>query len=215
MQTQSSLISSVVLGRSFSGPLKYSREDLIMLIYVLLLLYYVMNLVIMAPKKFAVFGDSYVSRQGRFGLQMHFGDGSKVKYFGLGGMRVGDVPTDLWDKLTRYRPNICLLHVGGNDIAETCVVKDLFDNVRDRVTELRELGCHVVVGEVLPRAENSLRNVSLKTFESVRTALNRKLRRVLKKNSCSFRYSSGTRLGQMVGYITTTTVMVSIYQIVV
>ena len=84
--TQSSLISSVVLGRSFSGPLKYSREDLIMLIYVLLLLYYVMNLVIMAPKKFAVFGDSYVSRQGRFGLQMHFGDGSKVKYFGLGGM---------------------------------------------------------------------------------------------------------------------------------
>ena len=44
------------------------------------------------------------------------------------------------------------------------MVKDLFDKVRDRVTELRELGCHVVVGEVLPRAENSLRNVSLKTF---------------------------------------------------
>ena len=48
-------------------------------------------------------------------MQMHFGDGSKFEYFGRGGLRVGDVHTDLWDKLTRYRPNVCLLHLGGND----------------------------------------------------------------------------------------------------
>ena len=66
------------------------------------------NVIHVAPKKFAVFGDSYVSRKGRFGLQMHFCDGSNVKYFGRGGMSVGDVPTELWDRLLRYRPNVCL-----------------------------------------------------------------------------------------------------------
>ena len=155
----------------------------------------VMDLVIMAPKRFAVFGDSYVSRQGRFGMQMHFGDGSKVKYFGLGGMRAGDVDAELWKKLIRYRPNVCLLHLGGNDITRTCVVKDLFKKVWDLVTKLQELGCHVVVGEVLPRAEGSLRGVSLDIFERVRTALNRKLRRVLKENFLFFRVCHWYPLG--------------------
>ena len=38
---------------------------------------------------------------------------------------------------------------------------------------------------------------------------------MLKENFTVLSGASGTRLGQMVGYITTTTVMVSIYQIVV
>ena len=38
-------------------------------------------------------------------------------------------------------------------LRQFCVVKDLFDKLWEKVTELRELGCHVVVGEVLPKAE--------------------------------------------------------------
>ena len=70
----------------------------------------------MAPFKFAVFGDSYVSRQGRFGAAFQFPDHSTVRFFGRGGMCALDIPDDLWEEMLVYRPNICILHLGGNDI---------------------------------------------------------------------------------------------------
>ena len=53
----------------------------------------------------------------------------------------------------------------------------------------------MVVGEVLPRAEGSLRNVSLETFDRVRKALNRKLRRAVKENFLFFRVCQWYPLG--------------------
>ena len=42
----------------------------------------------MAPFRFAVFGDSYVKRQERFGAAFQFPDHSTVRFFGRGGMCV-------------------------------------------------------------------------------------------------------------------------------
>ena len=62
------------------------------------------------------------------------------------------IPDDLWEKMLAYRPNICILHLGGNDINPSIDVPKVFDVVMERVNTLRERGIHVVIGEILPRA---------------------------------------------------------------
>ena len=118
----------------------------------------VMDNVIMAPKKFAVFGNSYVSWKGRFGLQMHFCDGSNVRYFGRCGMRVGDMSTNLWDRLLQYRPNVCLLHLGGNDITDLCGEGPLRQIIEEGDSATRDW---LLCGGGGGGAEGSLCNVSL------------------------------------------------------
>ena len=37
-------------------------------------------------------------------------------FLSRGGMCALDIPDDLWEEMLVYRPNICILHLGGNDI---------------------------------------------------------------------------------------------------
>ena len=128
-------------------------------------------------KKFAVFGDSYVTRQGRFGVAFPFPD--PVKFIGEDDMRALSIPDDKWQELKTYKPYVCILHLGGNDIQEDTNVKELFVEIMARVTELRDSGIYPVVAEILPRAEFGLKGVSLRTFELIRKSLNKRIRRAL------------------------------------
>ena len=128
----------------------------------------VVFLLIMAPFRFAVFGDSYVRRQERFDAAFQFPDHSTVRFFGRGGMSALSIPDDLWEKMLAYWPNICILHLGGNDINPSIDVPKVFDTVIERVNTLREWGIHVVIGEILPQAECALRKrkIPLNLFET-------------------------------------------------
>ena len=143
----------------------------------------------MAPFRFAVFGDSFVRRQGRFNAAFQFPDHSTVRFFGRGGMSALSIPDDLWKEMLAYRPNICILHLGGNDINPSIDVPKVFDVVMERVNTLRERGIHVVIGEILPRAEFALRErgVPLDLFETVRKGLNKRFRRAMRENWLMFR----------------------------
>lgn len=77
--------------------------------------------------------------------------------------------------------------LGGNDIKEDIVVRDLFDSIMSRVQRLRELHVRVLVGEILPRASYGLRGVYLETFEKIRKAVNKKLRRAMSDKFIFFR----------------------------
>ena len=85
---------------------------------------------------------------------MNFCDGSNVKYFGHAGMRVGDVPTDLWDRLLGYIDPTFVCYISEVTISPRPVwLRTSLTNYEGGGLELREICCHVVVGEVLPRAE--------------------------------------------------------------
>ena len=151
----------------------------------------------MASLRFAVFGDSYVKRQGDFCSRLPF----QLKFFGDEDLNLLEVPGSyLWDELTEYRPDVVLLHLGGNDIIEmpgTDQVNPLFKQMMALVKELRGMGAHVLVGEILPRAEFGLRAVSLKTFDKIRNGLNRKLRLALKHRFIFFRVHLRARDGSL------------------
>ena len=63
-----------------------------------------------------------------------------------------DIPDDLWEEmLSIYRSNICILHLDGYNINPINPSSDVAKVLRQ--LSLRELGIHVVIGEILPRAE--------------------------------------------------------------
>lgn len=134
--------------------------------------------------RYAVFGDSYVRRQGLFGGK--FPVPGEVRFFGKGGMRVGSVPGHLWSQLKEYHPDVCFLHLGGNDINFSTDASVISGLILDLVYELQGLGAHVLVGEILPRAKVR-GDIDLATFEKVRKAVNVRLRRRLRRDFVFFR----------------------------
>ena len=150
----------------------------------------------MASLRFAVFGDSYVQRQGEFS-QLPF----EIKFIGEEDMNLLDVPSDKWDELIEYQPDLVLLHLGGNDIIElprgTNQVTPLFNQMGVLVQKLRAIGARALVGEILPRTEFGLRDVSLKTFDTVRKGLNRRIRSQLKHDYIFFRVRLTARDGDL------------------
>ena len=90
-----------------------------------------------------------------------------------------------------YKPDVVLLHLGGNDIYEApktkySQAKVLFDEMVRRIRALEKAGAKVLVGQVLDRADFALRGVSPKVFGEVRKGLNRRLRDLLKHNFVFF-----------------------------
>ena len=79
--------------------------------------------------------------------------------------------------------NICILHLRGNDIDQSIDLGKVIKSVMERVDTLREWGIHVVIGEILPRAEFALRKreVPLDLFEIHRKGLNKRFRRAMKE----------------------------------
>ena len=116
------------------------------------------------------------------------GDHSTVRFFGRGGMCALNIPDDLWKEMLVYQPNICILHLGGNDINPSIDVVRVFKTVMERMDTLRERSIHVVIGEILFRAEYALRKrkVPLDLFETMRKGLYKKFRRAMKENWLMF-----------------------------
>ena len=114
-----------------------------------------------------------------------------VKFFGKGGMDLLNIPSADWKKLLDYKPDVVLLHLGGNDIHEApkteySQAKVLFDEMVRRIKALEEAGAKVLVGQALDRADFALRGVSPEVFGKVGKGLNRRLRDLLKHNFVFF-----------------------------
>lgn len=127
--------------------------------------------------RYAIFGDSYVSRQQRFGGTFPFP--GEVRFFGRGGMRAQSIPEAMWEELLDFAPDVCVLHFGGNDINRQASVRDIAESILHRVGELEDLGVSVIVAEILPR-KRVRGNIDQPTFDRMRKAINVKLRRKLR-----------------------------------
>ena len=162
--------------------------------------------------RFAVFGDSYVRRQGAFTRERL---PYNVRFFGKGGMELLRIPTEEWNRLLNYKPDVVLLHLGGNDVRDPPVdpkkprgeniyvgannqARVLFDAMNRRIKELTRLGIKVMVGQVLDRADWALRGVGKETFDLVRKGLNRRLRDLLGHNFIFFRVHLWDRSGKKI-----------------
>ena len=149
--------------------------------------------------RFAVFGDSYVKREWAFCKhRLPY----NVRFFGRGGMELLRIPSEDWKRLMDYKPDVVLLHLGGNDIYEApktkySQAKVLFDEMVRRIRALEKAGVKVLVGQVLDRADFALRGVSPEVFGVVRKGLNRRLRDLLKHNFVFFRVHLWSRSGDL------------------
>ena len=104
-----------------------------------------------------------------------------------------------WAELKWYRPDVVVLHLGGNYITESLEdqVEPLCREMLSCRRELRDIRARVLMGEVLPWATFGLRGLSLMTFDKIRNGLNRKLRLVLKHDCLFMRVQLRARNGDL------------------
>ena len=70
-----------------------------------------------------------------------------------GGMELLRIPSEDWKRLMDYKPDVVLLHLGGNDIYEApktkySQAKVLFDEMVRRIRALEKAGVKVLVGQI-------------------------------------------------------------------
>ena len=131
----------------------------------------------------AVFGDSYVSRMGSAGLDIHV-LGSDINYFGVPGLGLSEVRThQKWKEMKRTAPTQVLLHVGGNSINTRTTEQSLVDEILSLRDELLREGVHrVFVGEILPRGDVSRSRdeyLTVDGYDERRKRINRALHKKL------------------------------------
>ena len=135
--------------------------------------------VILRPSamKYAVFGNSYVSRLGRSDLSLCLP--GEVRFFARGGMRVVHVPNDEWLQMMVFSPDHVILHFGGNNLTKESVPRTVGDKLLSLVEELKSSGVQsVLVCEVVPRACVSRSpGLTLDCYEGQRKSLNQMLHR--------------------------------------
>ena len=133
----------------------------------------------LSAMKYAVFGDSYVSRLGRSDLLLCLP--GEVRFFGRGGMRVAHVPNDEWRQMMVFSPDHVILHFGGNDLNTESVPRTVGDRILSLVEELKSSGVSsVLVCEVVPRACVSRSpGLTLDCYERQRRSLNQILHRAM------------------------------------
>jgi len=125
--------------------------------------------------RYALLGDSYITRLERFGFEFNTRETGEVRYFGKGGMSTQNISAPLWDRLIAYSPTHVFIHLGGNDISADVTAEQIFERVVETVRLLYSSGVRLVfIGKILPRSHP--RGMSIPSYRSKCEGVNRLLR---------------------------------------
>lgn len=138
--------------------------------------------------KIALFGDSYISRLKRF-CYSDLKIPGDVRFFGKGGMKFDNIPSELYSKLLSFSPDVVFLSLGGNSIKYNSVPKDIIAHIRSMVETLKSNGVKkVYVAEISERGSfTKSPGLTKKAFEAQRKKINKTLRKVFQKDFITFK----------------------------
>lgn len=126
----------------------------------------------------ALFGDSYIKRQGRF-CDHFLGIPGDCSFYGVGGMRTDSINKEALRRLFEFHPHTVCVCLGGNDISTSSTPKKSYEDIIEFVKLLENSGVNTVyVCEIMMRGK-FLKTPGLdkKTFDKKRKLINDHLRK--------------------------------------
>ncbi|XP_061178494.1 uncharacterized protein LOC133187150 [Saccostrea echinata] len=126
----------------------------------------------------ALFGSSYVKRASNFtDFVMPF----EVGWFGVGGMTASQPCPNLISKMLRYRPDIIVVCLGGNDIssgAEPSTVIGCLTSLFHQIKVLSPRQPEIFFTEIVSRGKFRI-SMQREEFDARRRTVNNKMKKIL------------------------------------
>ena len=124
--------------------------------------------------RFAVFGDSFVSR-----LEKSMSRTTAYRFFGKSGMSTRRKIDEKLCQLLEFQPDVVFMNVGGNDIRSTTSIEELVKQIKSLVAYLQSSGVRrVYVASIVERGSfPSFTGLSKSKFNKIRRSVNKKLQK--------------------------------------
>lgn len=130
--------------------------------------------------RFAIFGDSYITRLEKFASRSMSMSGS-CRFFGQSGMSTKRKFTEKFQQMLRFGPDVVFMVLGGNSIKDSCSIDEIFKEIQEMVETLLSSGVQTVfVASIVERGSFwASTGLTPAIFNKIRRSLNKKLRRYL------------------------------------
>ncbi|XP_060585339.1 uncharacterized protein LOC132741227 [Ruditapes philippinarum] len=133
--------------------------------------------------KYAVFGDSYISRLERYThgkLEIN----RQCKFFGVPGMSTTKKFQDAFEQLLAYRPRYVFLNLGGNSFIADCNPHTVYLEIIDIVDKMYKAGVQrVFVASIIERGKfPHWTGLNRSIFNKMRNSVNSKLKKYYRED---------------------------------
>ena len=151
--------------------------------------------------RFAVFGDSYVNHLRSYmkrcpddNYPESFGLPGTVGWFGVSGLRSKDAQAErTFKQVLRFQPDAVFIILGGNDLIRGEICRDVADRLATFHRRLTNAGITALVAKIPWRGMVRMDRVALDEFKRMQSAVNRRLRKLLRGDLVDLHSTFGIR----------------------